>query len=70
MDNLTKNWHKAIIDQAEKKLGRSLCVAEKTFVESRLNYIALEAIEDTVRDFHGEKLAEYINSEHPGKFVN
>ena len=67
MDKLTKNWNKAIIDQAEEKLGRSLSSIERVFVESRLSYIALEFIEDTVRDLNGDKLAEYLNSENSGQ---
>ena len=67
MDNLTKNWHKAIIDQAVEKLGRGLSVAEKSLVESRLSYIALEVIEDSVRDLCGDTLTGYLNSEHSGE---
>ena len=66
MDKLTKNWHKAIITQAEKKLDRNLSATEKVFVISRLSYIALEFIEDTVRDLHGKELVEYLNSENSG----
>ena len=67
MDKLAKNWHKTIIDQAEEKLGRSLSSIERAFVESRLSFIALEFIEDTVRDLNGDKLAQYLNSENSGQ---
>lgn len=67
MDKLTKIWHKVIISQAEEKLGRGLFVAERNFVESRLGYIALELIENSVRELRSEALAEYLNSENPGQ---
>ena len=63
MDKLTKNWHKAITTEAKDKLGRSLTETEINFISSREGYIALEAIEDTVKSLSGSELVNYLNSE-------
>jgi len=63
MDKLTANWHKAIIALAENKLSRALSSDERLFIESRLSYVALDAIEDSVNEFSGNKLESYLNSE-------
>lgn len=63
MDRLIKNWHRAIVALAEKKLARALTEAEKLFVESRHAGIALEMIEDTVKNLDGQVLIDYLNSE-------
>ena len=44
-----KNWQKAIIADAEGKLGRTLEVHEREFITSRGGFIALEMIHDTVK---------------------
>ena len=63
MDKLTINWHKGIVELAEKKLCRLLSPKERLFIESRLSYIALEMIGDTVKDLSGKELESYLNSE-------
>lgn len=64
MDMLTKNWHKKIITDAQGKLGRELSNLENTFITSREGYIALDAIEDTVKNLSDVELVNYLNSEH------
>lgn len=64
MDMLTKNWHKKIITDAQGKLGRVLSNLENTFITSREGYIALDAIEDTVKNLSDVELVNYLNSEH------
>ncbi|NRA17507.1 MAG: hypothetical protein HRU04_18615 [Oceanospirillaceae bacterium] len=63
MDKLTVNWHKAIVTLAERKLCRLLSYEERIFIESRLSYIALEMIDDSVKDLSGKELESYLNSE-------
>ena len=69
-DKLTKNWHKAVISLAEEKLEHELSREEREFVESRLSYIALEFIDDTMQDLQGAELVNYLNSEHSGSPKN
>jgi hypothetical protein len=64
MDKLTKNWHTAIVSEAQRKLGRILTEAEQKFITSREGYMALEFINDTVKDLTGTELINYLNSEH------
>ena len=65
MDNekLVRNWHKSIIEECRKRLGRTLTGAEEIFITSRGGFIALEMIEDTVKELVGKELEEYLNSE-------
>jgi len=63
MDNLTKKWHESITTQAVKKLGRELTQNELKFITSREGYLALEMIDESVKDLSGEPLVEYLNSE-------
>lgn len=63
MDNLTKKWHEAITIQVVDKLGRELTQIESKFIVSREGYLALEMIEDSVKDLSEESLVEYLNSE-------
>ena len=60
---LVENWHAAIRAECEKKLGRRLTSREERFIASRQGLIALEMIEDTVRDLAGPDLEKYLNSE-------
>ena len=62
-DSLVKNWHGAIISESEEKLGRPLTEDEKRFIDSREGFLALEMIEDTVRQLTGSDLERYLNSE-------
>ena len=59
----TRRWHKAIISDAEKKLGRSLKRHEKEFITSRSGGIALEMIHDTVKAAEKDELESYLSSE-------
>ncbi len=63
MDKLTISWHKAIVTLAESKLCRLLSSKERIFIESRLSYIAVEMIDDSVKDLSGTELESYLNSE-------
>ena len=52
-----------IIESAVSKLGRPLKSNEETFITSRLGFIALELIGDTVEAASPEELLDYLNSE-------
>lgn len=56
-------WHRAIVAEAEKKLGRKLDDHEKKFIRSRTGYIALEMIHDTVKAYGRSELESYLASE-------
>ena len=43
-----KNWHKKILDENEQRIGRPLSAEEAKFITSRVGFIALEVIDDTV----------------------
>ncbi|HVU27704.1 MAG TPA: hypothetical protein VHG71_08215 [Verrucomicrobiae bacterium] len=58
-----KNWHKAIIADAEKKLQRPLKDYEKKFITSRGGFIALEMIHDTIKAFSANEIESYLSSE-------
>jgi len=60
---LVDKWHAAIVTDCQKKLGRPLTPQEERFIVSRQGLIALEMIEDTVRDLTGSDLEQYLNSE-------
>lgn len=62
-----KTWQSSIQNDCEKKLGRKLTSVEKTFIESRNGFIALETIEDTVSNLSGKELENYLNSESDEK---
>ena len=62
-DALVKRWQAAIVAECETKLGRSLTAQEKQFIVSRGGLIALEMIQETVRDLAPSDLADYLNSE-------
>lgn len=64
-DLTIRRWHKAIISDAEKKLGRPLRRHEKEFITSRGGGIALEMIHDTVRAAEKDELESYLSSELP-----
>lgn len=63
-DRTTKKWHRGIIADAERKLGRKLTDNEAAFITSRGGFIALEMIHDTVKALSGKDLEEYLNSEN------
>ena len=60
---LARNWQKAIVAQAEAKLKRPLRIDERRFIERRGGFIALEAIEDTVKAADAAELERYLGSE-------
>jgi hypothetical protein len=60
-------WHRAIIADAQKKLGRKLKPYEKEFITSRGGFIALEMIHDTVKAAEKEELESYLGSEKKQK---
>jgi hypothetical protein len=62
-DSTTKRWHRTIIADAEKKLGRRLKPYEKEFITFRGGFIALEMIHDTVKSVGKEELESYLGSE-------
>jgi hypothetical protein len=72
MDNerLVRNWHKGIIKECQKRLGRNLTGEEEVFIRSRGGFIALEIIEDTVKGLIGKELEKYLNSETKNKSSN
>lgn len=58
-----EGFHRAIIETATGKLGRSLSAKENRFITSRGGFIALEMILDTVKAAGKEELVKYLNSE-------
>jgi hypothetical protein len=68
MERTIHRWHKAIIQEAEAKLGRSLTDYETAFITSRSGMIALEMIHDTVKAATKPELEVYLAAErqqHP-----
>ena len=65
MDNrkVVKVWHRKIVEECERRLGRELTTVENKFITSRGGFIALEMIEDTVNSLEGGALSDYLNSE-------
>jgi hypothetical protein len=65
VDPIVVRWQSAIITSCEKALGRHLTPPEIDFIKSRGALIALEMVEDTVRDFATDRVAleRYLNSE-------
>jgi hypothetical protein len=63
MDRTTRRWHKAIIADAERVIGRNLTNDETYFITSRGGYIALEMIHDTIKAGTKEEIVSYLNSE-------
>jgi len=61
-ETTVKNWQRAIIADAEKKLGRSLKGHEREFITSRGGFVALEMIHDTVKASEEPELEVYLNS--------
>lgn len=61
--DLVENWQEKIVSLSESKLGRPLTTREKQFIFSRGGLMALEAIEDSVRDLDLYGLQRFLNSE-------
>jgi len=70
MDNerAVRTWQKAIIADAEAKLGRPLIPSERAFVESHGGFLALEMIHDTVKAAGVAELELYLASEGGTKY--
>jgi hypothetical protein len=66
-DLTVRRWHKAIIADAEKKLGRPLKSHEKEFITSHGGCIALGMIHDTVKAAEKDELESYLSSEYQEK---
>lgn len=62
-DKTAKKWQNSIINECKKILGRELTKTEEAFITSREGFIALEAIEDTVKTATTNELEAYLNSE-------
>jgi hypothetical protein len=62
-DLTVRRWHKAIIADAQKKLGRPLKCHEREFITSRGGFMALEMIHDTVKAASRNELESYLDSE-------
>lgn len=62
-ETTVRNWQGAIIAEAERKLGRPLENHEKEFITSRVGFIALEMIHDTVKAAERDELEAYLSSE-------
>jgi hypothetical protein len=65
MDNqkLIKKWHKIILTECVKRLGRPLTEKERRFIASKSGFVALQMIEDSVRSLSGPELEVYLNQE-------
>jgi len=63
MDRTTRRWHKAIISDAERVIGRCLTNDENNFITSRGGFVALEMIHDTIKAGTREEIVSYLNSE-------
>ena len=62
-DLTTRRWHKAIVADAERTLGRPLRDYEKELITSRGGYMALEMIHDTVKTASRSELEAYLAQE-------
>ncbi len=60
---LVDNSHRKIVAECERRIGSSLTESERNFITSRIGFISLEMIEDTVMSMRGEELESYLNSE-------
>jgi len=63
MDRTTKNWHRKIITDAERIVGRRLTTAEADFITRRGGYVALEMIHDTIKAGTKAGIVRYLKSE-------
>ena len=69
-DRTIRRWHKAIIADAERILGRALTHTEAFFITRRAGCIALEMIHDNVKAGTPAEVARYLNSEARGPSSN
>lgn len=61
-DRTVRTFQRAIIADAEEKLGRPLSDRERAFITSRGGFVALETIHDTVRTSQKDELEAYLAS--------
>jgi hypothetical protein len=57
-----RDWHNSIAEQCVKRLQRSLTEEENKFITSHIGFMALEAIEDSVKTLSISALEELLNS--------
>ena len=62
-EGTARRWQAEIVKLATERLGRPLSEPELAFITSRLGFIALEVIQDTVKAASASELEEYLNSE-------
>lgn len=61
-ERTVRTLQRAIIADAEEKLGRPLSDRERAFITSRGGFVALEMIRDTVRASKKDELEAYLGS--------
>lgn len=59
-----KDWQERIAHECAKRLRRNLTDQEKAFIASHVGFMALEAVEDSVRTLSIEALEDLLNSGH------
>lgn len=59
---LVRTWQKKIIEICESKLGRALRSYELGAITSAGGFLALEMIEDTVREAQPDEIEQYLIS--------
>jgi len=57
-----QNWHNSLAEECAKRLQRSLTEEENKFIYSHIGFMALEAIEDSVKTLSISALEELLNS--------
>ena len=57
-----QKWHDTIAAECVKRLKRSLTEQEERFITSHVGFMALEAIEDSVKTLSIDALEELLNS--------
>ena len=57
-----QNWHNSIAEECAKRLQRSLTEEENKYISSHIGFMALEAIEDSVKTLSISALEELLNS--------
>ena len=58
-----QNWHNKIAAECVKRLQRNLTNQEERFITSHVGFMALEAIEDSVKTLSVDALEDLLNSE-------
>ena len=58
----TKDWQDRIARECSKRLQRGLTAQEEAFIASHIGFMALEAVEDSVKTLSVEALEDLLNS--------